>query len=403
MLLPGDTEVTSGESVTLGCVVAELGGECRWEKDGLPVGHFDDKYIWSERLDGDCSLTILDTSADYDAGAWVCQVSASDIEMGDSLVSPPAQLTVIHPPTQVYLQHTVSGKIFSPDQLVVLQEDEIIDLTCVSVGGNPSSDLSWQSDIKVISDSSSASTNGRQVFNAADQSQTRSEEVRVRLDSGEWVTSSRFLSQVSRPWHQTSITCEVQHRSLVEPLKVGVTLFVLHRPFISDIILISEKDDNVIKVGDDVILECQVESNPQDVSIYWFKSDQPDKTLSRNSQLRIKSVKPEDVGNYICVAQNERGPTQKEHFLDFQFQAKIKSISPSEKALTVKLDELLELRCDVVGNPIPEVWWVKRDMELGLELDIGHGSVLLLDNVNYKDTGKVDMTPRVNYTYFLDL
>ena len=48
------TEVTFGESVTLSCVVADLGGERGWEKDGLPIGHFDDKYIWSEGLGVKC-------------------------------------------------------------------------------------------------------------------------------------------------------------------------------------------------------------------------------------------------------------------------------------------------------------------------------------------------------------
>ena len=52
-MLPDYTEITSGQSVTLSCVVAELGKECRQEKDGLPIGHFDDKYIWSKGLDGD--------------------------------------------------------------------------------------------------------------------------------------------------------------------------------------------------------------------------------------------------------------------------------------------------------------------------------------------------------------
>ena len=96
MAMPVDTEVEAGASVTLECAVAELGGECRWEREGLPVGAERGKYELEE-----CSLRILVAEHQYDGGQWVCQVSASDIEAGDSLVSKPASLTVIKRPNEV--------------------------------------------------------------------------------------------------------------------------------------------------------------------------------------------------------------------------------------------------------------------------------------------------------------
>ena len=96
MAMPADTEVEAGASVTLECAVAELGGECRWEREGLPVGAERGKYEPEE-----CSMRILEAEHQYDGGQWVCQVSASDIEAGDSLVSRPATLTVIKRPNEV--------------------------------------------------------------------------------------------------------------------------------------------------------------------------------------------------------------------------------------------------------------------------------------------------------------
>ena len=96
MAMPADSEVEAGASVTLVCAVAELGGECRWERDGLPVGAELGKYETE-----DCNLRILAAEHQYDGGQWVCQVSASDIEAGDSLVSRPATLTVIKKPNEV--------------------------------------------------------------------------------------------------------------------------------------------------------------------------------------------------------------------------------------------------------------------------------------------------------------
>ena len=96
MAMPADSEVEAGASVTLECAVAELGGECRWERDGLPVGAELGKYEPEE-----CNMRILAAEHQYDGGQWVCQVSASDIEAGDSLVSRPATLTVIKKPNEV--------------------------------------------------------------------------------------------------------------------------------------------------------------------------------------------------------------------------------------------------------------------------------------------------------------
>ena len=73
--VPTYSEVNPGQSVTLVCEVAHKGGECRWEKDGNPVGIFEDKYEWAGNLnEGNCSLAILDASSEYDDGVWQCQV-----------------------------------------------------------------------------------------------------------------------------------------------------------------------------------------------------------------------------------------------------------------------------------------------------------------------------------------
>ena len=45
------TTVTKGDTVILECVIANIGGKCSWEKDGLPVGLYPDKYTW--RTNGD--------------------------------------------------------------------------------------------------------------------------------------------------------------------------------------------------------------------------------------------------------------------------------------------------------------------------------------------------------------
>ena len=74
---PGNQEVNPGGDVVLGCVINNMRGQCRWEKDGTPVGIFPGKYEWaaaSGPADGDCSLRVINASLEYDDGIWQCQV-----------------------------------------------------------------------------------------------------------------------------------------------------------------------------------------------------------------------------------------------------------------------------------------------------------------------------------------
>ena len=104
LVVPTYTETNPGQSVTLRCEVANKGGECRWEKDGSPVGIFRDKYEWAgDTAAGDCSLVIRDVEAEYDDGVWQCQVTASNFRRADSLISDGAEVVVRSPPRALHL------------------------------------------------------------------------------------------------------------------------------------------------------------------------------------------------------------------------------------------------------------------------------------------------------------
>ena len=91
---PGYTEVNPGGSVILPCRVTNKKGECRWERNSLPVGAYPGKYEFAARGSGDCSLEISDASSEYDSGEWVCQITASSFMEKDTLMSAPARLIV---------------------------------------------------------------------------------------------------------------------------------------------------------------------------------------------------------------------------------------------------------------------------------------------------------------------
>ena len=92
---PRYQEVNPEGTVILPCIIQNKKGECRWERDGSPVGIYPQKYEWSSTPEtGDCSLKISDASLEYDDGVWQCQVTPSSFSAKDALVSEGAELVV---------------------------------------------------------------------------------------------------------------------------------------------------------------------------------------------------------------------------------------------------------------------------------------------------------------------
>ena len=75
---PEYQEVNPGEIAMLTCIITNKEGECRWERGGVPIGMFRDKYEWAgDRAQGDCSLLVRDADTEWDDGSWQCSVSPS--------------------------------------------------------------------------------------------------------------------------------------------------------------------------------------------------------------------------------------------------------------------------------------------------------------------------------------
>ena len=94
-------EVNPGGDVIMPCIIQNKRGECRWERDGQPVGIHPGKYEWAgasseggSEASGDCSLKILDANLEFDDGVWQCQVTPSSFKVRDALISEGAELVV---------------------------------------------------------------------------------------------------------------------------------------------------------------------------------------------------------------------------------------------------------------------------------------------------------------------
>lgn len=67
-----------------------------------------------------------------------------------------------------------------------------------------------------------------------------------------------------------------------------------------------------VNLGDAIILNCQAEGTPTP-EIVWYKDANPVATSStigifnEGTELRIASIKNDDIGDYTCIARNGEG------------------------------------------------------------------------------------------------
>ena len=363
--VPTYSEVNPGQSVTLLCEVANKGGECRWEKDGTPVGIFPDKYEWAGDLKtGNCSLLILDTSAEYDDGVWQCQVTASNFKLSDSLISDGAEVVVRAPPTSVTLV-SKRGEV-APGSSVVTMAGSRLDIKCVTYGGNPVPRLSF-------------SLNGRPVASESSQ-------INTRLASGGWKSSLQLSYIPSKDQDEAELLCHAHQEALVTPLEARSRLSVQFTPTVTSV----NANSSELNEGDSLSLHCQVESNPAS-SIAWKRLSEPGVIIGRGDTLILTNIDLSMNGVYICEAENEVGIGEgRSVAVKTNHAPIIRHVGPSPSLMLLR-GQTLRLSCLAEASPAPSYTWVQRTLAGDLVLrssEVMDTGDLVLEEVSYEDSGE---------------
>ncbi|XP_034265503.1 hemicentin-1 isoform X1 [Pantherophis guttatus] len=157
-----------------------------------------------------------------------------------------------------------------------------------------------------------------------------------------------------------------------------------------------EQPENVSAVEKSpVTLICESSGIPHP-SIMWLKNGQPVslsnsvRILSGGRMLRLMQVKMEDSGHYICVVTNIAGEVRKNFELSVLVPPSIVGENNLED-VKVKEGHGITLTCEVTGNPIPEITWLKDGQTL-LQDDgyqfMSSGRFLQITNAQVADTGR---------------
>ncbi|KAJ8280155.1 hypothetical protein GJAV_G00051170 [Gymnothorax javanicus] len=125
--------------------------------------------------------------------------------------------------------------------------------------------------------------------------------------------------------------------------------------------------DVVVAAGEPAILECQPPRGHPEPTIYWKKDkvpidDREDRITIRGGKLMISNTRKSDAGMYVCVGKNMVGERDSETAQVTVFERPTFLRRPINQV--VLEEEFVEFRCQVQGDPPPNVRWRKDDVDV---------------------------------------
>ncbi|KAM4722858.1 hemicentin-1 [Rhinophrynus dorsalis] len=263
---------------------------------------------------------------------------------------------------QVYIRPTISGSGTLPSEVVVIQGNNVT-LECES-SGDPPPVLTWlREGVPLINEDGFTTLNsGRSLH--LENSQVSNSGLYVCL-------AVNVAGQYDRKYD----------------LKVYVP-----PSFPGDF----KKYENVSVVErNPVTLTCEVSGIPPP-KVTWYKDGHPIITQSRSPQimsggivLRFPHAALSDAGSYSCVVSNAAGEGRKD--FDLNVLVPPRFIGNIMEDIKVKEKSNVTLTCEVQGNPVPHITWLKDGQpvveDIHHQLDYG-GQHLQITNVMVSDTGR---------------
>uniref|UniRef100_A0A452IZR1 Ig-like domain-containing protein n=1 Tax=Gopherus agassizii TaxID=38772 RepID=A0A452IZR1_9SAUR len=118
-----------------------------------------------------------------------------------------------------------------------------------------------------------------------------------------------------------------------------------------------------------VAFPCPAKGTPKPV-IKWLRNgreltgNEPGiSVLEDGTLLIIASVTPYDNGEYICLAVNEAGSTERKYHLKVHVPPEIQDQEKVTNA-SIVVNQPVNLFCEVSGNPFPIITWYKEDVQV---------------------------------------
>ncbi|XP_055671290.1 hemicentin-1 [Falco peregrinus] len=263
---------------------------------------------------------------------------------------------------QVYIRPTILNSGSHPSEVVVTQGNEI-SLEC-KVQGIPEPAITWMKDGRLLG-------SGRDVviLHGGRLLQLKNAQV---SDTGRYVCVAASVAGLSDRKYDLNVH--------VPPSIAGY----LQMP---ENVSIVEKNP--------ISLVCEASGIPLP-SITWLKNGWPVtlnnsvRILSGGRTLRLTHTSVADEGQYTCVVTNAAGEVRKDFDLSILVPPGIVGENKLED-VKVKEKHRVTLTCEVIGNPVPQITWIKDGQSLTEDEDhkvLSSGRFLQIINAQVTDTGR---------------
>ncbi|XP_047561044.1 hemicentin-1 isoform X2 [Lutra lutra] len=342
---PVEISVLAGEEVTLPCEVKSLPPPIiTWAKETQLISPFSPRHTFLPSG----SMKIIETRVS-DSGMYLCV--ATNIAGN---VTQSVKLNVHVPP-----------KIQRGPKLMKVQAGQRVDILC-NAQGTPLPVITW------LKGGSAALVDGARLVSNSDG--TLSIDPALLSDAGVYTCVATNMAGSD----ETEITLHVQEPPTLEDLEPPY-----NTPFQERV------------ASERIAFPCPAKGTPKP-TIKWIWNGreltgrEPGiSILEDGTLLVIASVTPSDNGEYICVAVNEAGTTEKKYNLKVHVPPVIKDKEQITN-VSVLVNQLTNLFCEVEGTPSPIVMWYKDEVQVTESSTIqivNNGKILKLFRVAPEDAG----------------
>ncbi|XP_020958298.1 hemicentin-1 isoform X2 [Sus scrofa] len=343
---PVEISVLAGEEVTLPCEVKSLPPPIiTWAKETQLISPFSPRHMFLPSG----SMKITETRVS-DSGLYLCVATNIAGNVTQS----------------VKLNVHVSPKIQRGPKVMKVQVGQRVDLPC-SAQGTPLPVITW------FKGGSAVLTDGLQHISHPDG--TLGIKQVMLSDAGVYTCVATNIAGSD----ETEITLHVQEPPTLEALDPPYDI-----PF-------QERVAN-----QRIAFPCPVKGTPKP-AIKWLRNGreltggEPGiSILESGTLLVIASVTPYDNGEYICVAANEAGTTERKYNLKVHVPPVIKD-QEQVTNVSVLVNQLTSLVCEAEGAPSPIIMWYKDDIQVTESNTIqivNNGKILKLFKATPEDAGR---------------
>jgi len=353
----GNATVATGEEVIINCEInanpAEL-SQIQWLFNGEALDANDERYTWEVSANPSLHVNPVQPS---DSGEYSC---SAENEVGQGRSPQTFILEVTAPVESVVIEDNL-----------VSNDGEEMTIVCIARGSRPAATIGWVLPEHVA-------------FEVK-------EEVNL-LEDKTFETLSTMHLIASKEMNEVEITCQAQNEVMEDAVEDQALLNILYPPIVN-----SEEGNKTVNTGDELIIECEIEANPKNLTnLIWFHNDvelEPDDDryhweISETASLTINSVKFLDAGEYYCLAENEVGQGQAEDRLNIIVISIVESVIIEDEAGIE--DEEMVITCVATGGiPAASISWIMLETALfSVEEE-----VRTLDDDTFQTVSRLTFTP----------